>query len=344
MKAKRSLALILMTSCAAAVFAWSHVESKAHKISATAGRPVARQDATNLILAGTIGPAITTPIVGRIWNLVVPLNTWVQRGEVIGNEAAQAAAGEREGAWHELEEARSVEQRAEAEVRQAEVELNAMQMQTSNMDTQEARAERAEVAAEREFEQREAMLRLGLTSQLDYSEAVTARASAEVAVTSISSNLAEAAVETDVLQAEAQAAQADLREATARRNAAEVAFEQLQGGPKAEPTVSPADGILVASGQADGTSFGIASDPGQLCAYAMLRPADLMKIRVGQESVIVLDAQPSVTLHAEVGAISEDPVDSSDGSLYQVTFVVDNPGGTPLSGAAMHAHLARSSR
>lgn len=344
MKFKRSMAIILMTSCGAAVFAWSHAESRARKAVASANRQVVWDEDANLILAGTIGPAVTTPIIGRIWNLAVPLNTWVKRGQVVGTEASEATAAGMDSARQELEEARSAEQRAEREVRQAEEDLNAMQMQTSNMDTQEARAETAEVDAEREFEQRDTLLRSGLTSQLDYSEAVTARASAEAAVDSISSNLAETAVETDVLEAKAQAAQADLREATTRRTAAEVVFEQMQGGPKAERIVSPADGIIVASGQTDGTSFGIASDPSQLCAYAMLRAANLMAVRVGQEALIVLDAKLSVTLLAKVSAISEDPVDSSEGALYQVTFVVDNPGGTSLSGAAMHAQLVRSSQ
>ena len=53
---------------------------------------------------------------------------------------------------------------------------------------------------------------------------------------------------------------------------------------------------------------------------------------------------PAVTLRAKVSAISEDPVDSSAGALYQVTLVVDDPGGTALSGAAMHARMLRSPR
>ena len=70
------------------------------------------------------------------------------------------------------------------------------------------------------------------------------------------------------------------------------------------------------------------------------RPA----VRVGQPSLIVLDAKPSVTLHAKVSAISEDPVDSSDGALYQVMFAADNPGGSSLFGAAIHVHLDRPTR
>src|SRR6185295_18718281 len=145
----------------------------------------------------------------------------------------------------------------------------------------------------------------GLTSQFDYNTAVSARASAEEAVDSISSKLAETSIETDEWEAKAQAAQADLREATTRRNAAEGVVAQMHGESQAEPIVSPADGIIVASGQPDGTGFGIVSDARQLCAYAMLRPVDLMAVRVGQESLIVLDSHQAVTLHAKVNAILE---------------------------------------
>jgi multidrug resistance efflux pump len=76
----------------------------------------------------------------------------------------------------------------------------------------------------------------------------------------------------------------------------------------------------------------------------MVREADLMAVEVGQRSLIVLDGQPAVTFQARVSAISDTPVDSPEGSTYQVTFVVDNPGGTWLSGAAVHARMVRSTQ
>ena len=344
MKLKRSMAIVLMTCGAAAIFAWSHAESRARKAAAPASRQLVPADDTSLILAGTIGPATTTPISGRNWNLAVPLNTWVYRGEAIGTEESQPAPGEMNSARHDLEDARLAELKAEDEVRQAEEALVTIQEQVSSMVTQKARAQAAEFDAERELERRDTLLRSGLTSQFDYNTAVSARASAEEAVDSISSKLAETSIETDEWEAKAQAAQADLREAATRRNAAEGVVGQMHEESQAEPIVSPADGIIMASGQPDGTSFRIASDGRQLCAFAMLRPVDLVVVRVGQESLIVLDAHPAVTLYAKVSAISEVPVDSSEGALYQVTFVVDNPGGMALSGAAMHARMVRSPR
>lgn len=344
MRLKRLMALILMTSLGSALLAWNHAHSKAHKAVPAASRELVQDDDTGLILAGTLVPMITTPIVGRNLNLAVPLSTWVNRGEVIGTAEAPTAPGQMNSAWQELEEAISVERSAEDRLHQIEEGLGALRAQAGSMGGQEALAATAEFDAERELERRDTLFRSGLTSSVDHDTAVTARDSAEAAANSLRSNLISAAVEIDDWEAKAQEAQAELGEATARRNAAEAVFKQIQAGPEDEPIVAPADGIIVASGQAEGTGFGIASDPRQLCAYAMVRQADLMLVGVGQQALIVLDARPRVTFHAQVSAISETPVNSSEGGSYQVTFVVDNPGGTWLSGAAMHARMAQATR
>jgi hypothetical protein len=344
MKLTRLMALILLTSLGTALFALSHAHSKAHKAVAAASRELVQNNDTGLILAGTVVPMITTPIIRQDFHLAVPLDSWVERGEVIGTAESPTAPWEMDSAWQEVGEAISVERRAEDRVRQVEEELGRMQAQAGNMDGQEVRAESAKLDAERELERRDTFFRFGLTSSVDFDTAVMARDSAEAAVESMRSNLAAAAIDTDEREAEAQEAKAELREATTSRSAAEVAFERVRGGSHDELIVSPADGIIVASGLPEGTSFGIASDPRQLRAYAMVRAADLMAVRVGQESLIALDARPAVTFHAQVSAISETPVDSPEGAFYQVTFVVDNPGGTWLSGAAMHARMVRSDR
>ena len=287
---------------------------------------------------------ITTPIVGRNLNLAVPLNAWVKHGEVIGTAASEVDPGDRERAWQELGEARSAEQRAEDEIRRAEEELSTLQTQVSSMDREEAAADTAKFEAEREFERQDAMLRSGLTSRFDYTAAATARNSSEAAIYSIRADVAESAIAIDEWQAKAQEAEAALRDATMRRNAAEAVFQRMQGSPTGEPVISPADGIIVASGKTAEAGLGIASDPRQLCAYAMVRQADLMEMRIGQQAVIVIDGQPSDTLPGMVTAISETPVDLAEGPFYEVTFAVENPGGTWLSGAAVHVHMSRPLR
>jgi multidrug resistance efflux pump len=349
MKLKRLTTIILMASLGTALFAWNHVHAKAHRAKAhktvvSVSRQLVHDDDTGLLLAGTIVPLITTPIMGRNLNLEVPLNTWVRRGDVIGTAVPQPAPGEMDSARQEIEKASSAQRRAERRIRHAEEELGALRARVGGMDNREALAETAEFDAERESERRDTLFQSGLARGLKYDAAFTARDSAEAAVNSVRSNLAMAALSIDEWEAEAQEARAELDQATTRRNAAEVVRAQMQEGAEDGPIVSPADGIIVASGQPDGTSFGIASDPRQLRAYAMVRQADLMAVRVGQQALIVLDARPAVTFHAKVSEISETPVDSSEGSAYQVAFVVDNPEGTWLAGAAMHARVAPSSR
>jgi hypothetical protein len=183
------------------------------------------------------------------------------------------------------------------------------------------------------------MLRSGLTSRFDYNAAATARDSSEAATYSIRSELADSAIMLDEWQAKALEAGTTLREATTHRNAAEAVFQRIQGSPRGEPVMSPAEGVLV-SGEEAGAGFGIASDSRQLCGHAMVRQADLMAVRVGQQARIVLDADAGETLRGTVRAISEVPIDLSEGTFYEVTFGVENPAGTWLPSAAMHAHMA----
>jgi multidrug efflux pump subunit AcrA (membrane-fusion protein) len=344
MKLNLWIAMIFMTSLGAALFVWNHAQTKAyHSINAAPIRPLRDED-TGVVLTGTLCPMITTPIVGRNLNLAVPLNVWVKHGDVIGTAASEVDPGDREGAWHELEDARSAEQRAEEEIREAEEELSTLQTQASSMDREEASADTAKFEAEREFERQDAMLRSGLTSRFDYNAAASARDSSEAAIYSIRADVAESAVEIDEWQAKAQEAEAALREATMRRNAAEAVFQRMQGSSRGEPAIAPADGILVASGETAGAGLGIASDPRRLRAYAMVRQADLMEMRIGQQALIVIDGQPSETLPGTMSAISETPVDLAEGPFYEVTFAVENPGGTWLSGAPVHVHVSRALR
>ena len=255
MKLNRWMALILMTSLGVAMFVWSHAQTKAYKsVNAAPTQPLRDED-TGLILPGTVFPMITTPIVGGNLNLAVPLNVWVKQGDVIGTVQSQVDPGDRERAWQELEEARSAEQRAEDEIRQAEEELSTLQTQVSSMDREEAAADTAKFDAEREFERQDAMLRSGLTSRFDYNAAATARDSSEAAIYSIRSELADSAIVIDEWQAKALEAETTLREATTRRNAAEAVFQRMQGSPGGEPVIAPADGILVASGEAAGAEI-----------------------------------------------------------------------------------------
>lgn len=339
MKLKRSILLILLALCAAALFGLGRAELRSHKKSAST-RNAEQDGEPGLSLAGTIGPTITVPVLARNLHLTVPINGAVKRGDVIGTEESTTNLLEVEGARRELEDACSGERRAIETVRQLEERLAAAQSRTSSLDREEVEAGMAESDAEREFERNDHLHRSGLLSRFDYDAAVAAQASAETTANSVRSNISEASIDTDELEATALEAKAELREATERRAAAQAAFDTMPGGVEVRRVVSPADGVIVTSALPEGTSLGIASD-GPLFAHAMVPEADLMQVRIGQEASIVLDARPSAEFHAQLMAIAETPVDLPDGSFYELTFVVENQGGPWLTGVAMHARLAR---
>ena len=195
------------------------------------------------------------------------------------------------------------------------------------MDREEAAADTAKFDAEREFERQDAMLRSGLTSRFDYNAAATARDSSEAATYSIRSELADSAIVIDEWQAKALEAETTLREATTRRNAAEAVFQRMQGSPRGEPVISPADGVLVASGETAGAGLGLprirgSYAPTQWCGRPTLWRCGLANRRGSCSTRI-----PAETLRGTVSAISETPIDLSEGTFYEVTFVVENPGG-----------------
>jgi multidrug resistance efflux pump len=337
-------ALILIASLAAALLGWSFARSKTRKtVVHTVNEPVVKHDAT-LILPGILMPAITTPIAVGNLNLVVDLNTHVQQGEVIGVAPSQIAPAEVEQTRSELANARFCVAQAEENLRQINEELSARRAQLSSMNSQEMSAETGDLEAEREFERRETLFRSGLASEIDYDAAGEARASAAAALASLRSNIAATEVEADEWEVKAEEAQTKLAEASERAHAAQALAESMQGRRKAEPVLSPADGIIVASGDPAGTGFGIASDPSQLCVYAELPQADVMSVRVGQEALIVLKGEPAVTLKAKVSALPQTPVDSPEGVTYPLILSVENPARTWLAGVAVRVRIERSFR
>ncbi len=184
MERNRFTTLMLITCLGAALFAWSHAQFKARQTVASAIPQLARDDDTSLTLAGTIVPAITTPIIRRNWNLAVPLNIWVKRGDVIGIEETQTAPAEMDSARQELKDAGIAERRASDGLRQAEEELGASR--AGNMGSRQAQVS---------------------TAGFDYNAAVTGREPV-------------ASIGTDEWEAKAQEAQAELPEARTRRKAA----------------------------------------------------------------------------------------------------------------------------
>lgn len=326
---KRSVVLTVLASAAGALFAWNHVQHKVHAVP---------EVQSELTLTGVILPKITTPIRSGNLNLIVPWNTWVTQGEVIGSAEADVAPGVLNRARQELDEDVAVEAEAREQVLQLDEELNTLRAQESETNAQEALDRTAALDAQSDFERREGLFKSALTSNLDYDEATQVRDSADAVLNSVRSNRSTIAMRIEESEAKTEAVRARLADAIGRRNSAEAVYEHLQGRPDSEPVIAPADGMLVQSE----TDFGIASDPAQLQAYAMVRQADLMSVAVGQPAQIVLDTLPVVTLKAKVSVISESPIQTPQGMAYQVSFEVDNPGDMKLARGEMKVQLANT--
>jgi len=118
MRLKRLTALTLMASLAVALLGWDLARSKVRKTLVPAKDELDLNRETSLLLQGTLIPMITTPIAVRDLKLMVPLNTQVQQGDVIGTAPVQIAPADTEHAQSELEDANySIAQAEEAWVR-----------------------------------------------------------------------------------------------------------------------------------------------------------------------------------------------------------------------------------
>jgi multidrug resistance efflux pump len=276
--------------------------------------------------------------------VILPLNTPVQQGEVIGVARRQRTSGEWQDAGREIGEADREVADAEESLRLINDELNARSTKVGKMSSEEIAAAAGELKAEEQFARQETLFRSGLASELDYDSAILCRATARATLDSVRSDMTVDRVAIDEWQAKAQEAQARLSVALERRNAARALARPLRPSEENEPVFSPADGMLVASEGPERVSVGIASDPCRVLAYGEFRQSDLISIRVGERAAIVLDAAPSVTFQATVSEISELPVDSTEGEMYRIAFSVENPGRTWLTGVAAHVKIQRLPR
>ena len=93
MKLNRLMALALMMSIGTALFVWSHAQAKAHKTVNASRNQSVRDENSSLTLTGVVFPVITTPLSSRHMNLTVPLNTWVNGGQVIGTAESHTDPG-----------------------------------------------------------------------------------------------------------------------------------------------------------------------------------------------------------------------------------------------------------
>lgn len=290
----------------------------------------ARQDS-----AAVIGPRMTTPIASGVETLVVPLGSWVHKGQLIGTggevnevpgEEVQRAQEMADATQQRLDDARRQLRDLEQQLTLARTDGEAIE---SRMVSSEARESRREVELRRSDE----MLRLGEMAEVGHDRVATARDSASEAVES--AQRAEWANASSVSGLELQIADARVRVADCERRA-RVAAARLQRAAQpvsSNQVVAPADGILVADDPETGR-FGIAADPSSLAARTQVRAADISSLRVGQTATVIAKEHPAYRFTARVSAISGEPVETAEGAVFNVELELMNPDGLKLNNAA----------
>ncbi len=288
-------------------------------------------NSTGLLLSGVLNPVAGTAIAEPVSSVAVPLDSYVTKGQIIGETISTTFPGQavrNDELLLSPGEARSAAARARDDVRQAETALEAARASKAEDEVQETSAKIAQRVAEQSFENEQ--FREGDVSEFRHDQSAQAVEEAVAAVEAIRS------------QAEADGSavsEAELRvgEARSRRAEAEQGLDLALGGQGRGhvAVVAPADGLLVAHDWVAGT-LGISSDPSVLRVELRMPANDLFKMRVGQPAWVSLDAKSRVTLRATVSEIAAAPIDSPRGTLYPVTLSVDNPRGFFLTGEKVH--------
>jgi HlyD family secretion protein len=290
-----------------------------------------------LVLSGVVSPLATTPIEVAVWNLTVPLNSYVTRGQIIGETVSatlpdQAVQGDE--ARLSPDEAGFAVAQARQDVSQAEADLEAARASETDAEVQQVLTQVDKRATEQRFESADQQLREGEMSVARYDDAVLAvQSSVDAAEAMRYQAEADTAAVGDAMT-RLQEARARLAETERQRQLTLAATEDGQQGGRVA-VVSPADGLLVVRDPVAGT-LGISSDPYVLRVETWISEDDLLKLRVGQPAWVSLDAEPQVTLCARVSEIAEEPIESPNGTIYPAALSVDNPRGLLLAGVKVH--------
>ena len=295
-----------------------------------------------LVLSGVVSPLATTPIEVAVWNLTVPLNSYVTKGQIIGNTLASTLpdqAAQRDEPRLSPDEAGFAVAQAQEDVSQAEADLEAARASETDARVQQLLTQVDSRATEQRFANADQELRVGELSAARYDDAVFA---VDSAVAAAEATRYQAEADTSAVSdamTRLQEARARLAETERQRQLALAATEGGQESGRVA-VASPADGLLVVRDPVAGT-LGISSDPSVLRVETWIPEDHLLKLRVGQPAWVSLDAEPQVTLRARVSEIAEEPIESPNGTIYPVALSVDNPQGLLLAGVKVHVRTAR---
>lgn len=310
------------------------------KVASNAPNNLAYNDA-GLVISGVLSPVATIPIETPVWDLTVPLDSYVTKGQVIGETVSSVIPGravQNDEPLFSTTAAGSAVDRAREDVRRAEADLEGARARETDAAVQQVVTRIAERAAKRRYQNAGLQFREGGMQAPRYGEAVLA---VDSAVAAADATRSQAEADTSVVGG------ATIRLLEARARLADAEWQgdlsaPVSGGVRESrwvAVVSPEDGLLVARDPVAGT-LGISADPSVMLVEARMPAEDVAGLRVGQSAWVSLDARRQVTLRATVSAIAEVPIDSLSGTVYPVTLSVDNPRGLILAGVNVHVRAA----
>jgi len=329
MRVRLRVAGILVLLIAAATLAWTQAHPHARRRQLERERQVSAQSDQPVILDGTIEPEVTVPIRAVNPTLIVPLHSWVERGQVIGEGDGTEGAKDLSQARLLVEEARSLSAAAETEVSQLDEELQTAQADESYVLFQWVLADADERKAEGDVAAIDQLFRQQPGNRFDHDTATLARETATVSRAAVESRLDESARHISDLESESLEAQLRLNKAMERRCQAESALQAMERGGRRIVLVAPAKGMIVAP-EAEGGFVGIATDTTRLRAYTLIQQRSLMWVRVGDHAVITMDATPAQSFEGLVSGIAGVRTDSVWEPDMMITITVQNPSGMKL--------------
>jgi multidrug resistance efflux pump len=283
---------------------------------------------------------VTAPINARNLVLTVPLHSWVEKGQVIGQADFEPAPEQIGQARNAVDAASAAVVEEQNRIHEIDEDLADAHAEAATRSSQWFASETAKVDAEREFERSSELYREGLESQTDYEAARSALDLADSAVATDREHTTDMADRISELDVRAVVAQQALNKAVARSGRIQAVANQAEERGGCAPVVAPADGLILEGDAGTGT-FGIAADPNRLSVAVLVSEANLASLRVGQPAIVTLVDRPNIAFDATLSAIDETPLDSPNGALYRITFSVMNAKREQLAGIPVRVRLAQ---
>ena len=280
--------------------------------------------------SGTVAPVtqvqISSQVSGQIRELFADFNTAVKQGQLIARLDPETFEYRVRQASADVEAARASVLTAQANVQQALAQASRAQVDLAE--------------AQRDFERKQ-----GLVAQNFISPAELDTVRAKVATLAEAAKAASAMVQ--VARAQAQNAEAVVKQRQAQHEQARVDLERTQ-------IRSPVDGVVIKRsvevGQTVAASlqapelFVIARDLEDMQVEAAIDEADIARVRPGQKAGFTIDAFPGRNFDGTVKQVRKAALSTQNVVTYTVVVAFANPGTSVLPGMTANVRVVTDTR